>query len=188
MAIDDPLEKVLQQYAEDSSVNVSEVALESAINAIPIVGSAIAALFSGLARRRIQDRLIEVLKEIKKEIAAMQEDDICKAFFYSAEFQTLFSMALEQLQTTHDRKKLKLLAMGLAHSGFKSFSEEDRKELFIRALRDLTPAHIDFLTRLLPDYTAVPSEWNEDFIFRQRIPQSGYRGVSLMLIQHFLSL
>ena len=86
MAIDDPLEKVLQQYAEDSSVNVSEVALESAINAIPIVGSAIAALFSGLARRRIQDRLIEVLKEIKKEIAAMQEDDICKAFFYSEEF------------------------------------------------------------------------------------------------------
>lgn len=188
MPIDRALEKVVEQYAKEALVTGQDVALDAAINAVPVVGSSIAALFSGLARRRVRERLITVLELMTAEIASVEEDSVRKEFFDSEEFQTLFSMVLEQLQTTHDRAKLKLLAMSLAHSGLKGFSEENRKELFVRAIRDLTQTHIEFLADLLPDYSAMPPEWGEDFIFRQRAAKANYMGTSLMLIQHLLAL
>jgi hypothetical protein len=188
MPIDDALEKALQQYASEALVTGQDVALDAAINAVPVAGSSIAALFSGLARRRIRERLVTVLNLMKAEIESVGEKSVCKEFFDSEEFQTLFSMVLEQLQTTHDHEKLRLLAMSLAHSGFNDFSAENRKELFIRAIRDLTPIHIDFLSELLPDYSKVAFGWSEEMLFRERPAKANYTGVSLMLIQHLLAL
>src|SRR5262249_49775741 len=88
--------------------------------------------------------------------------NINKEFFQGEEFQTLLFLGFDQLQTTHDREKLRLLASALANSGVSSFSEETRKELFIRVLRDLTPLHIHALKELLPSkryLEAGPTFW-----------------------------
>lgn len=56
---------------------------------------------------------------MKEEIESVEEQAIHKEFFESEEFQTLLALTIAQLQTTHDREKLKMLGKGLAHSGFK---------------------------------------------------------------------
>jgi len=65
------------------------------------------------------------------------------AFFEGDEFVTLLTLMLEQIQTTHDRKKLKMLATGLANSANAEFTAEGRKELFFRIIRDLAPHDLD---------------------------------------------
>lgn len=64
-----------------------------------------------------------------------------ESYYGSEEFQTLLALAHEQLWTTHDRKKLKMLAAALANSGSAPFHADD-KELLIRALRNLSPSDI----------------------------------------------
>jgi hypothetical protein len=59
-------------------------------------------------------------------------------------FQTLLALAQEQLWTTHDKKKLKLLAAALANSGTELFRNDD-KELMVRALRAVSPSDFETL-------------------------------------------
>jgi hypothetical protein len=58
--------------------------------------------------------------------------------------------ALRQLNVTHDREKLEMLGVALANSGAESFKDDDRKDLFVRFVRELTRQHINVLHRLLP--------------------------------------
>ena len=72
-------------------------------------------------------------------------DRIPDADFYgSEEFQTLLALAQEQLWTTHDKKKLKMLAAALTNSGTEQFRNDD-KELMLRALRAVSPNDLETL-------------------------------------------
>ena len=72
------------------------------------------------------------LRRIRKQIDAIRESIPDDSVYGSEEFQTVLALAQEQLWTTHDREKLRLLAAALAHSGAKEFQADD-KELMLRA-------------------------------------------------------
>jgi hypothetical protein len=186
MAIDDKLEKILDEYEREAIATPGGLTIDAAINAIPLVGSSIAALISGKAQERVRRRTVDVFSAMKEEIESVEEQAIHKEFFESEEFQTLLALTIEQLQTTHDREKLKMLGKGLAHSGFKVFGNESRKELFVRSLRDLTPVHIGLMTSLLPE--EHPNPRMAGAIWNHRPERKNYDEVSKLLIQHLVAL
>ena len=59
---------------------------------------------------------------MRKRIEEVRDQIPDAAFYCSEEFQTLLALAHEQLWTTHDKKKLKLLAAALANSGTEHIS------------------------------------------------------------------
>jgi hypothetical protein len=128
------------------------VAFAEATHNIPFgVGAALLTLVGELAGRRINSRLNDVVEHFTNRLRELGEEKIDREWFTSEEFQTLLFDALRQLQVTHDSAKLKMLGVGLANSGADGFKEEERKDLFIRFVRELTSQHVGVLLKLLPE-------------------------------------
>jgi hypothetical protein len=155
MAIDDKLEKALDNLIKESRLNIGQEVILTVIAAIPHAGGAISAILSGELHRRVFQRAVEMFEAMAEHLKNVDADKIDKDFFDSEEFQTLLALALQQLETTHDKAKLEMLARGLANSGTVQFSSDVRKELYTRILRDLSPNHIKVLRKLLPSPNPV---------------------------------
>jgi hypothetical protein len=94
--------------------------------------------------------MVTLFEEIKNRLEKLDQTALDLGFFETEEFQTILCLALQQLQTTHDKRKIRMLAWAVANSGTKDYSSDLRKEIFVRALRELTPDHIEVLKRLRP--------------------------------------
>jgi len=161
MAIDDKLEKTLANLSADGALDQGEEAFFALVAAIPLIGGPISSLLTGGAKRRVIDRAAEVFRAVKERLEATEEAKIDRTFFETEEFQTLLTLVLEQLQTTHDKAKLQMLSAALANGGLKEFSADTRKELFLRILRDLSPSQLNVLESLRPParFESFPSGW-----------------------------
>lgn len=84
------------------------------------------------------------------KIREVGEERVDREWFRSEEFQTLLYEAFSQLNVTHDREKIEMLGVALANSGAEGFREDERKDLFIRFVRDLTRQHLKVLLELAP--------------------------------------
>jgi len=147
----DPAEKAIEAVSEMGKLDGGNEALLALIAELPVGGGAIGSLLAGRWQRRMAERAAEALGEMNKRLHQVGNDKIDRQFFETDEFQTLFTLMLEQVQTTHDKEKLKMLGVGLANATTSDFSAEHRKELFFRVLRDLAPEHISVLKHLRPD-------------------------------------
>ena len=156
MAIDDELEISLAQLANSAEADPGHEVINIAIKMIPIVGSGIDKLMSDLAQRRLVERILDVFGQMKSQLYVLMEDQIRKEYFTSEEFQTLLALALQEIQTTPDRKKLEMIAAALCNSGKVQFQAETRKELFVRVLRSLSPEHIGIIHSLAPVVLSDP--------------------------------
>src|SRR5437867_6476516 len=134
MAIDDELEISLAQLANSAEADPGHELINIAIKMIPIVGSGIDELMSGLAQRRLVERILDVFGQMKSQLNVLMEDQIRKEYFTSEEFQTLLALALQEIQTTPDRKKLEMIAAALCNSGKVQFQDETKKQLYVRVL------------------------------------------------------
>ena len=114
------------------------------LSLIPGAGAAIQSLLDGHARDNVRRRWIELFVEMKKRIEEIRASIPDVAFYSSEEFQTLLALAQEQLWTTHDKEKLRMLAVALANSGANEFRDDD-KELMLRALRAISPSDLKTL-------------------------------------------
>jgi hypothetical protein len=161
MSIDDKLEKTIESLSEEGTFNGVEENLLLLVSMIPIAGGSINSLLSGVAKRRVVDRATEVFGAVKERLEEVEESKIDRAFFETEEFQTLLTLVLEQLQTTHDKAKLQSLAAALVNGGLKEFSADTRKELFLRILRDLSPNQLHLLDSLRPSpqFESYLSDW-----------------------------
>ncbi len=152
MAIDDdPLAIQLRSTKQELHRGI-EPALAAATVAgvfsmIPGIGSAIQSLLDGRARENVERRWVQLFVDMRGQIEAVRDripDEHC---YGSEEFQTLLALAWEQLLTTHDRAKLRMLAAALANSGREEFEGED-KETYFRTLRHFSLPDLLFLERL----------------------------------------
>lgn len=171
MPIDDPLEKSIEALAKDTRLTIPGEVVKAAIASVPIAGGAISSLLAGVMQARTLQRFIGLLEEMKELLqGAEASTGVDREFFGTEEFQTLLAIALQQLQSTHDKVKLDMLAAGLANSGTNEFRQDDRKELFLRILRDLAPQHVQLLRSLADPSgilgTAAPSLPGHRSVFR----------------------
>jgi hypothetical protein len=119
-------------------------------HSIPVVGPAVVELMNDLAIQRTNKRMYDMFEYFTNKIRDIGEEKIDREWFRSEEFQTLLFEALRQLHVTHDRQKIEMLGVALANSGAPGFKDDERKELFIRFVRDLTLQHIKMLVELAP--------------------------------------
>jgi len=153
-------------------LDVGKEVISAAMRSIPFVGGQMVALMSGAARKRLVERMLDVLREMKYQMDDIRAEQVNTEFFESDEFQTLLALVLQEVQTTHDEKKLKMLAASLCNSGKVEFEAETRKELFIRVLRALSPEHIRVLAALVPcrvtaaDFATMERPEGMSFVFQ----------------------
>lgn len=148
MAIDDRLEKALEFYEKELETNIPMKAAKVAIELIPQYGNHIVKLLFGDAQKRVAERAKDVFDAVRERVERLDEQKIDKEFLKSDEFMTIIILAVEQLQTTHDKEKLRMLANALANSGTTDFSSDARKELFFRIFRTLAPEHLAEMQRI----------------------------------------
>lgn len=148
MSLNDPIDVHLEHAKKDLdgciTGDLSAMTVAGILSLIPGVGSAIQSLLDGRARANVERRWLDLFREMRKRIEEARDSIPDAAFYGSEEFQTLLALAQEQLWTTHDKKKLKLLATALANSGTKQFQNDD-KELMLRALRAVNPSDLETL-------------------------------------------
>jgi hypothetical protein len=120
------------------------------LSLIPGVGAAVTELMTELAIQRTNNRVKELFEHFTTKIREVGEDKVDREWFRSEEFQTLLYEAFNQLNVTHDREKIEMLGVALANSGAPGFKEEERKDLFIRFVRQLTRQHLKVLVELVP--------------------------------------
>ena len=139
---DEPIKIRLDQLEsdldEDISLDLKQMTVAGALSLIPGIGSAIQSLLDGKAQRNVQRRWIQLFQDMKEGIDGVRSSIPDDTYYSSEEFQTLLAQAYQQLLTTHDREKLRLLAKALVNSGTAEFKASDEKELFIQTLRDLS--------------------------------------------------
>jgi hypothetical protein len=154
VAIDDkPTVVILQQMKKDLDGDIDRD-LRNATTAgvlalIPGVGAAIQSLLDGKARQNVERRWVQLFADLHERIEEIHDSIPDDTYYGSEEFQTLLALAYQQLLTTHDREKLKMLADALANSGSATFQEDDKEE-YVHILRDLSVRDIQVL--LLAEY------------------------------------
>ena len=142
MSIDDKLqiyrEQIEKEIQPDIQRDVKDMTVAGLLGALPVGGAAIQSLLSGRAQKRVWERFLEMLNEMKERLEAIRNSIPDEEYFGSEEFQTLLFLAIDQLQTTHDGEKRKMLAACLANSGCEKFSKDTAKEQYVRIMRDLS--------------------------------------------------
>jgi hypothetical protein len=145
---DDPIEARLKIVKEelDSGIepDLSGATVAGILSFIPGIGPAVQSLLDGKARQNVERRWVHLFADLKAHLEEIRASIPDESYYSSEEFQTLLALAYEQLWTTHDREKLRMLATALANSGSTVF-EADDKELMTRALRNLSPSDIKTL-------------------------------------------
>ena len=64
------LKRAVDSYKRASRVSVGEIAMRTAVAAIPYAGNSVLELWDGLAQRRTQERLNTVFDEMKEQLSA----------------------------------------------------------------------------------------------------------------------
>lgn len=148
MSLSDPIDIHLELAKKDLDIGttdeLSAMTVSGILSLIPGAGSAIQSLLDGRARANVDRRWLELFIEMRKRIEDVRDRIPDAAFYGSEEFQTLLALAQEQLWTTHDKRKLKLLAAALANAGTEQFRNDD-KEVMLRALRAVSPSDLETL-------------------------------------------
>lgn len=120
------------------------------LSLIPGVGGAVTEMLTELAIQRTNNRMKEMFEHFTDSIRNIGEDKVDREWFRSEDFQTLLYEVIQQLHVTHDRKKIEMLGTALANSGTAGFKDDERKDLFIQFVRDLTQKHLKVLVELAP--------------------------------------
>ncbi len=150
MSLTDRVTIAIELHKYGSKMDGGNEALNALVASIPLAGGPLSSLLAGSAQRKMVERVTDVLEALKQRLEQTEDSKVDRAFFESDEFLTLFTLTLEQIQTTHDKNKLNMLATGLANSAHIDFVSESRKELLLRILRDLAPEHVSMLQEMKP--------------------------------------
>lgn len=155
MPIDEEQPEFALEIKEEAQRGLHQLIVSSQIggllhHAIPIIGPAIVELMTDLAIQRTNKRMYDMFEHFTKKIVEIGENKVDREWFRSEEFQNLLFDAFLQLNLTHDREKIEMLGVALANSGAPGFKEEERKDLFVRFVREITPQHVKVLVKLAP--------------------------------------
>jgi hypothetical protein len=150
LAISNEAKRMLQGKLVSSGV-------AGVLSLVPGVGAAVIELMTELAIQRTNNRVKEMFEHFTTKIREVGEEKSDREWFRSEEFQTLLFEALRQLHVTHDREKIEMLGVALANSGAPGFKDEERKDLFIQFVRDLTRQHLKVLVELAPTRLPMPA-------------------------------
>ncbi|PYV68129.1 MAG: hypothetical protein DMG97_25595 [Acidobacteria bacterium] len=162
MPIDEEQPEIAIEIADEAKRSIQGKLISSgiagALSLVPGIGGAVTEMMTELAIQRTNTRIKDMFDYFVSRIRELGEQNVDREWFRSEDFQTLLFEALHQLHVTKDREKIEMLGVALGNSGSPAFEKEDRKDLFVRFVRDLAPEHIRMLTALCP--RTSDQNWN----------------------------
>jgi len=174
MTFTDRVTIALEVWSDGTKMEGGNEAFNALIASTPYAGGAIGSILLGRAQRQMRERAADVFEAFKERIEQMEKGKLDINFFEGDEFLTLFTLTLEQIQTTHDKAKLKMLATGLANSANSKFALEARKELFLRIIRDLAPQDVETLKGMVIAIgPGIPALSGDHIVTLQRLTAHG---------------
>ncbi|HXC42624.1 MAG TPA: hypothetical protein VNY51_03765 [Candidatus Dormibacteraeota bacterium] len=169
MSIDDEQPDVALDISKEAKrtlqAKLASSGVAGVLSLIPGVGAAVSELITELAIERTNNRVKEMFEHFTSKIREVGEDKVDREWFRSEDFQSLLYDALQQLFVTHDHQKIEMLGIALANSGMEGFKEDDRKDLFIRLLRDLTRLHLQLLIAMATDRVKLVKKGESPYFF-----------------------
>lgn len=124
----------------DNSLAVSLAGL----NAVPVIGGAIATMISELIPRRKQERIVNFVKALQEDLEA-ESARVDREFVRTADFDRMVEDVLDRVQSVRNEDKLgywAALLAGLSASGRPGYTERDR---MINTLDRLAKPHLRLL-------------------------------------------
>ncbi|MFL6439332.1 MAG: hypothetical protein ACJ71Q_17280 [Terriglobales bacterium] len=157
MPIDDPIEHYEKNIEEELGIEPGAEGALAVVRAfsstIPgVIATPILAIFDGLGQRRVNQRFYEMMRYFGERIRQI-EGKVRPDFFSSSEFQSYLFAALQQVFTTDQQRKLRMLGVGLANSANVRFERETRQDTFFQILRDLNLMDLELLAKMRDGYT-----------------------------------
>jgi len=115
------------------------------VAAIPYVGGTIDILLSGYSARRWQERVINLLNELKNKFEHISEDQINKDYIQSSEFESLIIQIIQALQTTYEQEKISYFANILTNVAITPSLQNENAQRYVKIINELSGLHIRIL-------------------------------------------
>ena len=146
---------------EDVVYDATTVALAS----VPVVGTALAAVFESvfdapIKRRRNEwiRRLEETVEELVEKIDGLSAQELSK----NDRFVSASLHASQIALRTHQKAKLRVLQNALENIALHPAGNEDLETLYLRLIDELTPLHVRMLQFVSqPELDRVDQAWNQ---------------------------
>jgi hypothetical protein len=129
-------------------------AVKALIEAVPVLGSTLTKILGERRARNIFARFTELISEFGKELERLGEAKIDKAALQSEEFQSLFAMAIRELEFTEEQEKIRAFKNILAHAVYVDSSKNSDHKHILRVVRDLQTEHI-YVLRVIHAHTDI---------------------------------
>jgi CRISPR/Cas system CSM-associated protein Csm5 (group 7 of RAMP superfamily) len=115
------------------------------VAAIPYVGGTIDILLSGYPARRWQERVINLLDELKNKFEHINENQINKEYIQSDEFESLVIQIIQALQTTYEQEKISYFANILTNVAITPSLQNENAQRYVKIINELSGLHIRIL-------------------------------------------
>lgn len=138
------LERRASELDETPARDHALVAGMAALQLVPVVGGVVATFISEYVPRKKQERLVEFVQDLSRELAAEQER-IDREYVKTKDFDRMVEDVLDRVQTVRNEEKLgywAALLAGVATTDRPATSDRDR---MIQTLDDLRPDHLRLL-------------------------------------------
>jgi len=136
-------EKISDGLVKASEAYARNTALRAAVNLIPGIGGSLDVLFASKAQSVVQNRLMQFLEELRKEMNSVKEEMVDKQYLESEEWLDLVLRALEAATRTRRIEKISLYAKVLRGAVIVQDRQESSPEEYLAILAELTPREIE---------------------------------------------
>lgn len=112
--------------------------LRAVISSIPWIGSPLDLVLSSEGQKIVQARVMQMLKDLEREMGGMQESMVDKRYLGSEEFFDLILKAIEAAARTREREKIRIYARVLKGAVTIQDREGTSPEEYLAILSELT--------------------------------------------------
>ncbi|MDE3074708.1 MAG: hypothetical protein KGJ86_04700 [Chloroflexota bacterium] len=159
MGINEHIDRAVERYDELGK-------LRAPLQLIPVVGPVLDVIVSSTASRIQRERLEGFFADLRTACEALDQAKIDRKFLESEDFFDLFVATTERMLRTGAAAKREALRNVFVNGMLRDNSDGPFKEIALRIVGDLTPAHVVALAyahRLAARFTAEQREAKSDF-------------------------
>ena len=160
--------EVSNKLVKASEVYTQNVVLRALVNAIPYIGGSLDVLFASKGQQIVQERIMELLEDLKAEMSLLQGETVDKKYLESEEWFDLILRGIEAATKTRNREKIHLYAKVLKGAVTVQNREEFSPEEYLVILAELTPKEIEVARAIYEQQSDRPQDGENELQWAER--------------------
>ncbi len=168
-------QEISKKFEGAIEVYSQNTVLRTTISSIPFIGGPLDVLLSSEGQKIVQARVMQMFKNLKREMRCVQESMIDKKYLESEEFFDLILRGIEAATKTRDREKVHLYAKVLRGAVTIQNREEFSPEEYLSILTELTSREIEVARVIYEQSERTPNTDGLQWIAEKKLPQLSAR-------------